>query len=125
MLQQYIPILMHLLVAVGFAVMTLLLSVWLGRRARSRERIKDTAYECGMVPIGDSQPRFSVKFYVVAMLFVLFDIEVVFLYPWAVIFRDFLAAEVRLVFWSFLGFIGILFVAYLYALRKHALDWVR
>lgn len=115
---------MHLLVAVGFASVTLLMSVLLGRKARSRAEIKDTAYECGMIPIGDAQPRFSIKFYIVAMLFVLFDIEVVFLYPWAVVFQDFLAAEVQLVFWSFLSFVGILFVAYLYALRKGALSWV-
>ena len=58
------------------------------------------------------------------MLFVLFDIEVVFLYPWAVVFRDFLSADQILIFWSILGFVGILFVAYLYALKKRALNWV-
>jgi len=124
MLEQYVPVLMQFVIAVGFAAATLLMSVWLGSKAKSRHAIKDTAYECGMVPIGDAQPRFSIKFYVVAMLFVLFDIEVVFLYPWAVVFQDFIAAEGRLIFWSFLGFVGILFVAYLYALKKKALDWV-
>ncbi len=124
MLNQYIPVLMHLLVVVGFATMTLLMSVWFGRRSTSKQDIKDTAYECGMIPIGENQPRFSVKFYIVAMLFVLFDIEVVFLYPWAVVFRDFLSADQILIFWSILGFVGILFVAYLYALKKRALNWV-
>jgi NADH-quinone oxidoreductase subunit A len=125
MLNQYIPIMMHLLVAISFATITLLMSVWLGRKAKTRSEVKDSPYECGMIPIGEAQPRFSIKFYIVAMLFVLFDIEVVFLYPWAVVFQDFLAADTRLVFWSFLGFVGILFVAYLYALRKQALSWVR
>ena len=123
MLQDYVPVLMHLLVAAGFAAATLLMSVWLGSKAKSRAGIKDTAYECGMLPIGDSQARFSIKFYVVAMLFVLFDIEVVFLYPWAVVFKDFVAGGATIVFWSFLGFVGILFVAYLYALKKRALNW--
>ena len=81
MLENYLPILLQILVATGFAGATLLVSVLLGKAARSNT-IKDSAYECGMLPIGEAQPRFSVKFYIVAMLFVLFDIEVVFLYPW-------------------------------------------
>ena len=72
MLEQYIPIMMHLLVAVGFAATTLLMSVWLGRKAKTKTEIKDSPYECGMLPIGESQPRFSVKFYVVAMLWTLY-----------------------------------------------------
>jgi NADH-quinone oxidoreductase subunit A len=97
------------------------LSVLVGRAGR-RNAIKDSAYECGMLPIGDSQPRFSVKFYLVAMLFVLFDIEVVFMYPWAVVFRD-LVAQHAMVFWGMLSFVGILTVAYVYALKKGALRW--
>ena len=64
-------------------------------KAGKRSKIKDSAYECGMLPIGESQPRFSVKFYLVAMLFVLFDIEVVFLYPWAVVFKELVARAAR------------------------------
>ena len=123
MLQQYFPVLLQFMIATGFAVTTLLLSVALGKSAR-RNKIKDSPYECGMLPLGESQPRFSVKFYLVAMLFVIFDIEVVFMYPWAVTFRDFLArGQAAMVFWSMSGFVGILLVAYLYALKKGALSW--
>ena len=123
MLSDYIPVLLQLTIATGFAVTTLLISVMLGKSARSND-VKDSAYECGMLPIGDSQPRFSVKFYLVAMLFVIFDIEVVFMYPWAVTFRDFLSnGQAAMVFWSMSGFVGILLVAYLYALKKGALSW--
>ena len=77
-----------------------------------------------MLPVGEGQARFSVKFYLVAMLFVLFDLEVVFLFPWAVVFKDLaVVQEMAVVFWSAISFIVILFVAYLYALRKGALEW--
>lgn len=123
MLEQYIPVLMQFGIAAGFAVSTLLVSVLLGKSARSNA-MKDSAYECGMLPVGDPQPRFSVKFYLVAMLFVIFDIEVVFMYPWAVTFGEFLAnGQAGMVFWSMAGFVGILLVAYLYALKKGALSW--
>ena len=123
MLQEYLPVLLQLLIAIGFAATVLVLSVALGKSAR-RNEMKDSPYECGMLPLGDSQPRFSVKFYLVAMLFVLFDIEVVFMYPWAVTFLDFVAAgKGAMVFWSMSGFVGILLVAYLYALKKGALSW--
>ena len=123
MLDQYLPVLLQLSVATGFAVSTLLVSVLLGKSAKSNA-IKDSAYECWMLPIGDDKPRFSVKFYVIAMLFVIFDIEVVFMYPWAVTFKNFLAnGQAAMVFWSMSGFVGILLVAYLYALKKGALSW--
>lgn len=121
MQSDFIPVLIQIIIAVGFAAMILVLSVLLGRSAK-RNPMKDTPYECGMLPVGSAQPRFSVKFYLVAMLFVLFDIEVVFLYPWAVQFQD-MIARTMLPFWSALGFVGILFVAYLYILKKGALDW--
>jgi NADH-quinone oxidoreductase subunit A len=122
MLEQYLPVLLQVLIATGFAAVTLLISVMLGRAAR-RNKMKDSAYECGMLPIGDAQPRFSVKFYIVAMLFVMFDIEVVFLYPWAVIFKDAVAVVGASVFWWMLGFVGILLVAFGYAWKKGALRW--
>ena len=75
-----------------------------------------------MIPIGEGSPRFSVKFYLVAMLFVIFDIEVVFMYPWAVQFRD-LIQQGNMAFYSMCGFVGILTVAYIYALKKGALNW--
>ncbi|MCI0541625.1 MAG: NADH-quinone oxidoreductase subunit A [Verrucomicrobiales bacterium] len=121
-LSQYVPVLILAIVAVGFAFGTLLLSVVVGKKGR-RSRIKDSPYECGMLPQGEGSTRFSVKFYLVAMLFILFDIEVVFLYPWAVIYRDMLKENPNLIFGSMVSFLGILFVGYIYALKKRAFDW--
>ncbi len=100
------------------------LSHVLGKAGR-RNPAKDTAYECGMIPVGTGDSRLSVKFYLVAMLFILFDIEVVFLYPWAVVFRDLLeeAQTASMIFWAMVSFLGVLFVGYLYALRKRAFNW--
>jgi NADH-quinone oxidoreductase subunit A len=122
MLENYFPILLQVLIAGGFAGVTLLISVLLGKSA-PRNEVKDSAYECGMLPIGDAQPRFSVKFYIVAMLFVLFDIEVVFLYPWSVIYKDYLMQHGGSILASMLGFVGILSVAFAYAWKKGALTW--
>jgi NADH-quinone oxidoreductase subunit A len=123
-LAQYIPVLMLLVVAIGFAAGVLMLSVLLGKFGK-RTKAKDTAYECGKDPIGEGGARFSVKFYLVAMLFILFDIEVIFLFPWAVVYRDMLAdhATRNVVFASMVSFLLILFVGYLYALKKKAFDW--
>jgi NADH-quinone oxidoreductase subunit A len=123
-LAQYIPVLFLLAAAIGFAGGTLLISVLLGKFA-PHTKAKDTAYECGKDPIGSNTARFSVKFYLVAMLFILFDIEVVFMYPWAVVYRDMLAehATRNLIFGSMVSFLGILFAGYLYALKKRAFDW--
>ena len=119
---NYAPVLMQILMAGGFAGVTLLISVMLGKSTR-RNKMKDSAYECGMLPIGEAQPRFSVKFYIVAMLFVLFDIEVVFLYPWAIVFKDYVAAHGAAIFWWGLSFVSILGVAFVYAWKKGALRW--
>jgi NADH-quinone oxidoreductase subunit A len=118
---NYLVVLLQLVLVVGLAATMLGLSVLVGKAGR-RSAVKDSAYECGMLPIGGGQPRFSVKFYLVAMLFVLFDIEVVFMYPWAVVFRE-LVATYTMVFWGMVSFIGILTVAYVYALKKGALRW--
>lgn len=120
--QDYLPVLLQVLIAVGFAVTTLTLSVVFGRSAK-RNPTKDSAYECGMLPVGEGSPRFSVKFYLVAMLFVIFDIEVVFMYPWAVQFRDLVAQQGATALVSMAGFAGILLFAYAYALKKGALNW--
>ncbi|MBI5687439.1 MAG: NADH-quinone oxidoreductase subunit A [Verrucomicrobia bacterium] len=121
---QYLPIGMLIVIALAFSAGLLAMSTLLGQKGR-RPAIKDTAYECGMLPITAAHTRFSVKFYVVAMLFVLFDIEVVFLYPWAVVFKSLLKEPETgtLVFTSMLAFVGILFVGFLYALKKGAFDW--
>ena len=123
-LAQYIPVLFLLAAAVGFAGGTLVISVLLGTYGK-RTKAKDTAYECGKDPIGEGGTRFSVKFYLVAMLFILFDIEVVFMYPWAVVYRDMLAdhATRNLILGSMVSFLVILFAGYLYALQKKAFDW--
>jgi NADH-quinone oxidoreductase subunit A len=121
-LAQYIPVLILLAAAIGFAVSVLAISVLIGFKSK-HTKAKDTAYECGKDPTGEGSSRFSVKFYLVGMLFILFDIEVVFMYPWAVVYREMLADHANLVLGSMLSFIGILFVGYLYALKKKAFDW--
>jgi len=121
-LREYGPVLMLLLVALLFAFGTLGASVLLGAKGK-RSKIKDTAYECGMLPIGEGSTRMSVKFYLVAMLFILFDIELVFLYPWAVVYRQMLKTNPDVIFASMLSFLAILFVGYIYALKKKAFDW--
>src|SRR4051794_40765246 len=125
-LSQYVPILMLFLLAVAFSFGMLGMSVVLGKKGK-RSKIKDTAYECGMLPVGEGNARMSVKFYLVAMLFILFDIEVVFLYPWAVVYKQMLqdAATRNTIFFSMISFLGILFVGYIYALKKQAFDWKR
>jgi NADH-quinone oxidoreductase subunit A len=121
-LMQYVPVLMLAVVAILFSVGTLVASTLLGKRAR-RTTIKDTAYECGMLPVGEGNTRLSVKFYLVAMLFILFDIEVVFLYPWAVNFKSMIREQPGLIFGSMTGFMVVLFIGYIYALKKEAFDW--
>lgn len=121
MLDSYLPILIHVIIAIGFATVALLVNLLIGK-VGTRSEIKDTAYECGMLPIGGS-PRFSVKFYLVAMLFILFDIEVVFMYPWAIVFQQFIAESGLIIFWSMLSFVVILLVGYVYALKKGAFNW--
>jgi NADH-quinone oxidoreductase subunit A len=98
------------------------MSVVLGQKGK-RPPVKDTPYECGMIPLGEGSTRLSVKFYLVAMLFILFDIEVVFLYPWAVIYREMLKESGGAILGAMLSFLGILLVGYLYALKKRAFDW--
>jgi NADH-quinone oxidoreductase subunit A len=121
---QHLPVLMLGALAVVFSFGMLFLSVMVGKVGR-RTRAKDIPYECGMLPVGEGAPRMSVKFYLVAMLFILFDIEVVFLYPWAVIYRELLKEHRGEIFGSMITFLGILFVGYIYALKKGALDWQR
>lgn len=121
MLSDYLPVFLQALAAIGFAAIALTLSILLGKKGRDT-KIKNTPYECGMLPIGEGAPRFSVKFYVIAMLFVIFDIEVVFSYPWALVFKD-MIQESTIILWSFACFATILAVAYIYALKKGAFNW--
>src|ERR1043165_8436961 len=121
-LREYVPVLMLGVLAVLFSFGMLVLSVMLGKKGK-RTPIKDTPYECGMLPVGEGSTRLSVKFYLVAMLFILFDIEVVFLYPWAVVYKQMLKQNAALIFGSMISFLGILFVGYIYAVKKGAFDW--
>ena len=130
---QYLGVLLLALVVITFAVGSMVASKLAGwffsaRRARALGRhtpTKDTPYECGMLPVGDGSSRLSVKFYLVAMLFILFDIEVVFLYPWAVVYKEMLidSATANLIFGTMVSFLGILFVGYIYAIKRNAFDW--
>jgi len=115
--REYLPVLMFLLVAIAFAGGTILLSsIIVPQRSN---RIKNSSYECGVDPVGSARERFSIKFYLVAVLFILFDIEAVFLYPWAVAFRQLgLYGLIEMVL-----FVVVLLVGYLYVLKKRALDW--
>jgi len=121
-LMQYLPVLMLGILAVLFSFGMLVGSVILGKKGK-RPAIKDTAYECGMLPVGPGSTRLSVKFYLVAMLFILFDIEVVFRYPWAAVYKQMLKENASLILGSMLSFMGVLFVGYVYALKKQAFDW--
>src|SRR2546427_11536530 len=121
MIREYLPVLLQIIVSLGFDASALIVSILVGKPGR-RTRAKDTAYECGMIPQGEGQPRFSVKFYLVAMLFILFDLEIVFMYPWAVVYKEAITHS-SVIFWSMLSFITILMVGYVYALKKGALDF--
>jgi NADH-quinone oxidoreductase subunit A len=117
MLIEYLPIFIFFVVAVGFALVTIFLSAIFGKRKITPQKM--IPYECGMDPIGEARKRFSVRFYIIAMLFIIFDIEAVFLYPWAVIFR-----ELKIFgFMEMLVFIAILLVGFVYVWKKGALEW--
>ena len=114
---DYIPIFIFFVVAVGFALTVIFLSAIFGKRKITPQKM--LPYECGMDPIGEARKPFSVKFYIIAMLFIIFDLEAVFLYPWAVVFKDlkvFGLVEMAV-------FIGILLVGFIYVWKKGALEW--
>lgn len=117
MLESYVPVLVALLVSAGFVVAMLLLSILLGPRSYSE--IKDQPFECGTVATGDATERFSVKFYLVAMIFILFDIEVVYMFPWAIQ----LGSLGWYGFWSMFGFLTVLAVGLAYVWKRGVIDW--
>ncbi|MBM3745087.1 MAG: NADH-quinone oxidoreductase subunit A [Acidobacteria bacterium] len=113
----YLPILLQVILAMAVAGGLIGASALLGKRVRSR--VKDMPYECGLVPTGGARDPVSVKFYLVAMVFILFDIETVFLYPWAVVFR-----ELKLfAFLEMLLFVALILSGFFYIWKKGALDW--
>jgi len=123
-LYDYLPILLMFIVAAGFAVGNVILSTFVGQRKRTRTKLMP--YECGKDPVGSARERFSVKFYLIAMIFILFDIEVIFLIPWAVVFRSLAAlspAMRQFAYLEMMVFIALLLVGYIYIRRKGAFDW--
>jgi NADH-quinone oxidoreductase subunit A len=121
-LKDYLPILLMFVVAAGFAVGNVLLSQLVGQRKSTRTKLMP--YECGKDPVGSARERFSVKFYLIAMIFILFDIEVIFLIPWAVIFKSFAAGGyATLVYVEMMLFVVLLLVGYVYVVKKGAFDW--
>lgn len=120
-LREYIPVIIQILLGLGIAVSILGVSHLLGQRAQTN-KIKDSPYECGMIAQGQMHPKFSVKFYVTAMLFIIFDVEIVFLIPWALTYRDFLAANIPII-GPILFFLIVLIVGLVYEIRKGALKW--
>ena len=115
--ETYWPVLLQALIAMAVAAGMIGVSYILGKKVRNR--VKDQPYECGITPTGSARERFSVKFYLVGMLFILFDIEAIFLYPWAVVYR-----ELRLfAFFEMLIFIALVLAGFFYIWKKGALDW--
>ncbi len=113
----YFPIIVQVVIALAVAAGLIGASALLGKRGKSP--LKDTPYESGMAPVGSASERFSVKWYLVGMIFVLFDIEAVFLYPWAVVYR-----ELKLFgFFEMVIFVGLVLIGYYYVWKKGALDW--
>src|SRR5579872_1563723 len=120
---QYIPLVLQILVAVGLACFMVGASFFLGKHRRSRTKL--SAYECGMDPVGDARGRFSVRFYMVAMLFILFDVEAVFMLPWAVVYRQLHAITGSRLFgfWEMLVYLGFVAVGLFYVWKKGVLNW--
>jgi NADH-quinone oxidoreductase subunit A len=114
---RYLPLLIHLCVVGALASVMVTLSWLVGQHKYNKSKMSQ--YECGMTPVGDARQRFSVKFYLVAMLFILFDVEAVFLYPWAIIFKDLKMFG----FWEMLVYIGIVLAGYWYIVKKGVIDW--
>ncbi len=119
MLKDWAPILIFLILVTGFGVSSLIMSYLFGVKNPNPRKL--APYECGMRPIGSPRERFSVKFYLVAMLFLLFDIEAVFLFPWAVVYRDLKLFG----FFEMLLFIAAILAGYIYVWKKGALEWER
>jgi NADH-quinone oxidoreductase subunit A len=121
---DYLPILLMFIVAVGFAAGNVLLSQFVGQRKRTLTKLMP--YECGKDPVGSARERFSVKFYLIAMIFILFDIEVIFLVPWAVVFKTLSGpgyGRIPLIYSEMIVFIALLLAGYIYVVKKGAFDW--
>jgi len=115
--ETWFPVLIQILIAIAVAGAMIGLSALIGRRVR--DQIKSSPYESGMAPVGDARERFSVKLYLVGMVFILFDIEAIFLYPWAVVYRQFKLFA----FFEMLLFIALVLCGFFYILKKGVLNW--
>jgi NADH-quinone oxidoreductase subunit A len=123
-LTDYLPILLMFVVAAGFAVVNILLSQAVGQRKRTKTKLMP--YECGKDPVGTARERFSIKFYLIAMIFILFDIEVIFLIPWAVVFKTLAGPGYGLgllAYVEMMVFVVLLLAGYVYIVKKGAFDW--
>lgn len=123
-LYDYLPVLLMFVVAAGFALGNVFISQYIGQRKSTRTKMMP--YECGKDPVGTARERFSVKFYLIGMIFILFDIEVIFLIPWAVVFRTLAspAYQMRtLIYVEMMVFVVLLLAGYVYVLKKGAFDW--
>lgn len=120
-LSTYLPALVQVALGLAVPAVILIASHVFGQRAKGNY-IKDKAYECGLPMEGKPHPRFAVKFYVTAMLFILFDIEVVFLVPWALVYREFLAAGIAITAATAV-FLGVLVLGLIYEFKRGALEW--
>src|ERR1051325_11562005 len=115
--ETYFPVLLQALIAMAIAAGMLGASFVLGKKVRNR--VKDMPYECGIAPTGDARQRFSVKFYLVAMLFILFDIEAIFLYPWVVVYKQLK----MFAFLEMLTFVVLILAGFFFIWKKGVLDW--
>ncbi len=123
-MKEYIPILIVFIFVAGFAVTNIVLSHVVGKRKDTRAKLMP--YECGMDPVGSAHQRFSVKFYLIAMLFILFDIEAIFLLPWAVVFKTLSQTISKsFVFFEMMIFVAVLLVGYVYVWKKGLFEWNR
>ncbi len=122
-LSDYLPILLMFAVAMGFAVINITLSQMVGQSKRTRT--KQMPYECGKDPVGSARERFSVKFYLIAMVFILFDIELIFLMPWAVVFKKLTLEDGLglLAYVEMMIFVALLLVGYIYVWKKGLFEW--
>ncbi len=118
---DYYPVFVQITLVLGIGVAILLASQTFGQRG-THSAIKDSPYECGMLAVGSGHARFAIKFYVTAMLFILFDIEVVFLIPWVLVFREFLAVNLPILLPGFF-FLFVLILGLAYELKKGAIEW--
>jgi len=120
-LDAYSPVLIQIILAIAIGVGILVASHLFGQKARGNS-IKDAPYECGMLSDNKPHPRFSVKFYITAMLFILFDIEIVFLIPWVLVHRELVAANIP-IFAPIMVFLFVLIFGLIYEIKKGALEW--